>query len=180
MRTLLQKLEESLKQKEKELTKFFLFSFIFYTALTFVFFFPYVHIIGSLDTSMPHRFYLWIRPSEDPEEKDAQIRKRRYVEVYVGDLTQYPPIREKGVLYLIKKAVCFPGDFLAARGGEFYCNGKLIAVAYPEAPVPPISYDGRIPEGRYFVLGIHPASFDSRYMGLVSLDRITGVLIPLF
>ncbi len=180
MRTLLQKLEESLKQRERELTKFFLFSFILYTVLVFIFFFPYFHIVGSLDVSMPYRFYLWIKPSDNPKEKDAQVRKYEYVEVYVGDLIQYSPIRDKGVIYLIKKVVCFPGDFFLARRGEFYCNGKLIAVAHPEAPAPPVSYEGRIPEGRYFVLGVHPASFDSRYLGFISLDRITGVLIPLF
>lgn len=169
------------KGSEREnLVKFFTFAFFFTLLVAFVFYFPYFHVIGSLDVSMPQRFYLWIKPSSDPREKDRQIRKYRYVEVYVGDLTQYPPIRKKKVLYLIKKVACFPGDYLLAGGGKFYCNGKLMGVAHPRSPSPPFSYDGVIPEGKYFILGEHPYSFDSRYIGLIDRGRVTGVLIPLF
>ena len=180
MKTLLLKLEEGLKEKKDDLIRFWALAFIFTFVLTMVFYFPYVHITGSLDVSLPQRFFLWIKPSQDPKEKDLQIRRYRYVEVYVGDLTMYPPIRKKHVLYLIKEVACFPGDYLLAKEGKFYCNGKLIARAHPKSPSPPISYDGKIPEGMYFLLGKHPYSFDSRYIGLVPLERVTGVLIPLF
>jgi len=180
MRTLLQRLEEDLKGKKDSLVKFFTFALFFTLLITVVFYFPYFHVIGSLDVSMPQRFYLWIKPSSDPKEKDKQIRKYRYVEVFVGDLTRYDPVRRKGVLYLIKKVVCFPGDYLLAESGKFYCNGRFIGKAHPKAPADPFSYRGKIPEGKYFILGTSSLSFDSRYMGLMDGRRITGVLIPLF
>lgn len=180
MKTLLLKLEEDLRRKQRDLIKFFALTLIFILLVALIFYFPYFHVIGSLDASMPYRFYLWIKPSSDPEEKDLQIRKYRYVEVFVGDLTQYKPIREKRVLYFIKEVACFPGDYLLAKGGKFFCNGKLFALAHPQSPSPPISYNGRIPKGMYFLLGKHFFSFDSRYIGLISINRVTGVLIPLF
>lgn len=179
MRTLLGSLEKSLREKERELIKLYTLSLFAIILIAFVFYFPFFHVIGSLDKSLPWRFYLWIRPSKDLTEKDRQIRTYRYVEAYVGDL-DYPPIRRKGVLYFIKKVVCFPGDFLLAEKGEFYCNGRLIAVAHPKSPSPPITFSGIVPQGYYFLLGTHRFSFDSRYIGLISSERITGVLLPLF
>lgn len=180
MRTLLVRLEKDLKRKRKELTKFFTLSFALSLILTLLFYFPPVRIVGSLDNSLSYRFFIRIKASDDPREKDKQIRKYRYVEAYVGDLLQYPPIREKRVLYLVKKVACFPGDKLEVRGDKFYCNGNFIARAHPESPFPPISESGVIPEGHYFLLGTHPRSFDSRYMGVFPIRRITAVLIPLF
>ena len=180
MKTLLRRLEESLEKNKEKLIRFYFSVFITFLIITFVFYFPYIHVIGSLDVSMSRRFYLKILPPSDEKEKEKAIRKHGYVEIFVGDLEEYPPIKEKKVLYLIKKVVCFPGDYLIAENGKFYCNGRLIAEAHPESPSPPISFRGRIPEGMFFAVGEHPKSFDSRYIGLIPSRRITGLLIPLF
>lgn len=160
-----------------DLSKFYVGSFLITLLIAFVFYFPYAHVIGSLDSSMPYRFYLWIYPGDN--NKEEKIRRYRYVEVYVADLTQYPPIEKKGVRYLIKKAVCFPGDTLETKGMAFFCNGEYIGEAV-RMSVPNFTYKGEIPEGYYFVIGTHPKSFDSRYLGLISEERITGVLIPIY
>jgi len=173
MRTSLQRLEKSY------LVKFFLFAFVVSLIFAFLFYFPLFRVVGTLDNSMPQRFYLWIKPSQDPKKKDEQIRKYRFVEAFVEDL-DYLPIKKKKVKYFVKEVVCFPKDYLLAKEGKFYCNGKFLGQANPRSPHPPISYDGEIPEGYYFLMGKNPFSFDSRYMGLISIDRITGVLIPIF
>jgi len=166
-------------EKNSNLVKFFLFAFISSLLFAFLLEFPLFHVVGALDNSMPYKFYLWIKLSSDKREKDEQIRKYRIVEIFVKDL-DYVPIKKKRVKYLVKEVVCFPKDYLLAKDGNFYCNGKFLGKAHPLSPHPPISYDGVIPEGYYFVMGKHPFSFDSRYMGLISIDRITGVLIPIF
>lgn len=37
-----------------------------------------------------------------------------------------------------------------------------------------------IPEGDYWFMGTHPMSFDSRYYGAVSPDRVIGLAYPIF
>jgi len=181
MKILLRRLEERLQEEKKTFRTLALSYSLALLFVTLLFYLPFFRIIGSLDYSLPYRFFLWIKPASDPKEKDGQIRKYGYVEVYVGDIQdKYTPLKKKGVLYLIKKVGCYPGDVLTFKGGAFYCNGKRLGRAHPEAPAPPFKWNGRIPKGHYFLIGTHPRSFDSRYMGFFSLDRITGVLIPLY
>jgi type IV secretory pathway protease TraF len=45
--------------------------------------------------------------------------------------------------------------------------------------MPTFQHHGPVPPGRYFVLGEHPGSFDSRYFGMVPASSISAALIPL-
>lgn len=83
----------------------------------------------------------------------------------------------------IKEVVCFPGDVLEVRGRDYYCNGVYLGRAKERSkkgiPVDNFKWNGVIPEGMYFVMGVHPDSYDSRYYGFVSKERIIGVGKPL-
>ncbi|MEM5853944.1 MAG: signal peptidase I [Candidatus Aenigmatarchaeota archaeon] len=83
----------------------------------------------------------------------------------------------------IKEVVCFPGDVLEVRGRDYYCNGVYLGRAKERSkkgiPVDNFKWNGVIPDGMYFVMGVHPDSYDSRYYGFVSKERIIGVGKPL-
>ncbi|NDJ27688.1 S26 family signal peptidase [Campylobacter sp. MIT 12-8780] len=76
---------------------------------------------------------------------------------------------------------CKDGDMLSVKGLEYFCNGKLIGVAKTKdkngKEVKPFVFDGIIPQGKYFVMGTHERSYDSRYWGFVDKNLIQGVSI---
>ena len=86
---------------------------------------------------------------------------------------------------MVKKLICLPGDVLTVdrNSRKFYCNGSFIGTAKQTTrkgePAPLFIWNGAIPEGKYFVMGIHPDSYDSRYYGFVSQERIIGKAYPL-
>ncbi|MGZ7184199.1 S26 family signal peptidase, partial [Streptococcus pyogenes] len=59
-----------------------------------------------------------------------------------------------------------PGDMIGVAGREVRINGELVGIAKTHAfdrhPLEPIT-PGVIPAGRYYVQGLSPDSFDSRY-----------------
>ena len=139
--------------------------------MVLIFFNPFIRVIGAMDVSLPQRIYLEVRVFD-------QIQRGDYVEVWVGDLN-LPVKRKIKPEYLIKIAVCLPGDRLEYRKGVFYCNGKEVTKIAVSSPFRPFSFSGIIPEGKLFLIGRHPYSYDSRYMGLVDIDRVVAKVIPL-
>nr|WP_245999156.1 hypothetical protein [Eilatimonas milleporae] len=84
----------------------------------------------------------------------------------------------KNVHNLTKLALCMPGDELRRIGLIFVCNGRLISVAKSETQsgLPLEVFDwsgGPVPDGVFFAGSPHPDGYDSRYFGLVPLDRAT-------
>lgn len=88
---------------------------------------------------------------------------------------------------LIKRVVALPGDSVEIIGDSAWVNGELSLVA-PTAHVGtsavrfgPIV----VPEGSVYVLGDNrPVSLDSRFIGPIPIDTITGravaVILPVF
>ena len=78
-----------------------------------------------------------------------------------------------------------PGDTISVAGREVRINGEPVGAAKTHAfdrrPLEPIT-PGVIPPGRYYVQGLSPDSFDSRYResGLVRAEQVIGVVDPLF
>ncbi|WBO21757.1 S26 family signal peptidase [Sphingomonas abietis] len=108
-----------------------------------------------------------------------------------GDYVMYTlfhPIAGPKPVNVTKHALCMPGDRLTwrempslsgpkVRDTQFFCNGTLLGTALP------FTRDGRhlthemwtgvIPAGQMYIGSHHPQGFDSRYFGLVRLDRLT-------
>lgn len=93
------------------------------------------------------------------------------------------PVLGPEPIQLTKQLVCDAGDLLQLKDQGFWCNGirlgGYVTRTGDDQPLTPFAYDGRIPQGRAFVMGTHPRSFDSRYFGLVEksrLVRLAGVV----
>jgi len=78
-----------------------------------------------------------------------------------------------------------PGDRISVDGREVRVNGEPVGIAKTHAfdrrPLEPIAA-GVIPPGCYYVQGLSPDSFDSRYResGLVRAEQVIGVVDPIF
>ncbi|WP_298435685.1 conjugative transfer signal peptidase TraF [Ottowia sp.] len=78
-----------------------------------------------------------------------------------------------------------PGDTVTVDGREVRINGEPVGVAkthtFDRRPLDPIAA-GVIPPGCYYVQGLSPDSFDSRYRqsGLVRAEQVIGVVEPIF
>jgi conjugative transfer signal peptidase TraF len=81
-----------------------------------------------------------------------------------------------------------PGDYLEVTGNQISLLGaegyRAKAVALPTdiqgRSIPLALKTERVPDGQYALLSTyHPRSFDSRYLGLVPLNKVVSVITPL-
>jgi signal peptidase I/conjugal transfer pilin signal peptidase TrbI len=100
----------------------------------------------------------------------------------------------KGV-NIVKKAGCLAGDELLVKGKDYYCvrNGEAVYLGTAKErarngmKVDQFNPCGggnecrvKVPEKHVFVIGDHKDSYDSRYLGWVSYERIITVAKPIF
>lgn len=83
---------------------------------------------------------------------------------------------------IIKKIACLGGDTLEVKGKDYFCNSKLIATAQTldsrKREIKQFSFSkGIIQNNYFFIVGMAPNSFDSRYFGLISAKDIKGISI---
>jgi signal peptidase I len=125
----------------------------------------------------------------------TDFRLARYGEPQRGDIIVFSsPFDGRR---LVKRVIGLPGDTVAVRDGQLVVNGHLahyvpirdrdgvesealdgrthpvmVSSGGPAGP----SFDATVvPEGQFFVMGDHrDNSFDSRYWGFLSRDRIQG------
>mgnify|MGYP000061180902 CR=1 FL=1 len=121
----------------------------------------------------------WVR-SESVPVKLAWISGG---EVHKGDyvlFTAQHPIINGGVpTHLTKQVACVAGDRLHFDGSTWYCNGEVLGGVIRSTsdgkPIDVAQAEGVIPAGMLFLMGTHPRSFDSRYLGLIEEKRVTKV-----
>lgn len=84
---------------------------------------------------------------------------------------------------LTKRVACLPGEQLILKGEYHYCNGKKLGrvLMFGESgvPLPAFEYSGNVPDGKVFLSGEHPSSFDSRYWGFISISELSKMK-PIF
>ena len=79
---------------------------------------------------------------------------------------------------LAKRIVGLPGEDVLFAFGTIYVNGELLDEPHIVLRKTPEIHRWRLKSGEYVVLGDNrPDSFDSRTIGPVSKDRITGVFL---
>lgn len=109
-------------------------------------------------------------------------------EIHDGDLLFWKP---SGALagfkehFILKAVAGVPGDRLVIHGGRVEINGKTVVTGFPLAPYyhraeKDFERDEVIPQGEFFMIGVHPLSNDSRYWGFLRADQIAGFAYRLF
>lgn len=94
----------------------------------------------------------------------------------------YPGLAGQPIFKMVRG---LPGDTITVDGREVRINDELVGIAKTHAfdrrPLEPIA-SGVIPPGCYYVQGLSPDSFDSRYRasGLVRAEQVIGVVDPIF
>lgn len=137
-------------------------------------------IIVATSDSLDHRIF-FKAPVPARIEIGDYLLFRLQGEEYAGHIRK--GIRENDVL--IKKVGCVPGRILKKDGeGAFYCHQTRLGTALKRdsegIELPVFSFTGPIPEGRYYMMGTNPRSFDSRYFGLINAEEFISKALPLW
>lgn len=78
----------------------------------------------------------------------------------------------------MKKVGCNEGDIIERKGLDFYCNGVFISRAKTHDkkgnPTQLFDYSGAIPAGKFFAIGDHIDSYDSKYWGFADANWVFG------
>ncbi len=132
------------------------------------------HISVSLTPSLDYRVF-W--RSAEPRHK-ATLAKGSYA-VFDAEKTW-----EKGAIREGKLVACAPGDKLVVDDmRDSYCNGVYLGHAKVTTSkgfsVKAFQYNGIVPKDHFYMIGTHRDSYDSRYYGFVSRNRILEVAWPL-
>ena len=76
---------------------------------------------------------------------------------------------------IIKRVIGLPGETLKYENGILYINDKMIEENYLDEVTKDFTYEGKIPDECYFVMGDNrDASLDSRYFGCFPKKDILG------
>ena len=108
----------------------------------------------------------------------------RLHEIHRGDIVVFVrPDDEPGEIRdLIKRVIGLPGETIEARDNAIYINGQRLDEPYLDAGVVTGNFGPEVvPEGQVFVMGDNRGdSYDSRWFGTVSEDRVIGRAFVLF
>ncbi|KAB2890798.1 MAG: hypothetical protein F9K32_07080 [Desulfobulbaceae bacterium] len=133
----------------------------------------------STSPSLNHRVF-FLSPMSDTN----RITTGDYLVFRHKDLLQ----REKGLNKendrFIKMVGCIPGKRLATFAGSFSCEGVFLGMALTKdgkgKALPQFSFNGTLPPGKYFMIGQHLRSYDSRYFGFIDGHDILYKALPLW
>lgn len=132
----------------------------------------------ATSASLGHRvFFLLPRPDK--------IQSGDYLVFRHQDLLQVQPGLNPAIELMIKKAGCLPQEQLESDAqSRFFCKGSFLGQALPTdstgKALPRFSFNGPVPEGKLFMVGEHPRSFDSKYFGFINAQDILHKALPLW
>lgn len=106
--------------------------------------------------------------------------------VHVGDLVEFT-VAQDSILptedlpaVLTKRVVCMAPSVLSWRSDAFWCDaarlGEVMSETSDHRPLTRFVWEGPVPQGKAFVLGDRPHSYDSRYLGFIDVDRLNRVV----
>ena len=168
-------LKEKLQNNKRSVITFFILISILFSFKAFYNKLPSRFIISS-DTSLPNRFW-FIKPYER-----GQIKVGDYVifRIFFNYKNRWDPKKD----VFLKMVACVPGQRLLIKEMKVYCDGKMLGKIREKDsegdPVKHFEYDGIVPEGKYFVMGTHERSYDSRYFGFVDRKYIIKRAYPIW
>jgi type IV secretory pathway protease TraF len=125
--------------------------------------------------SVKYRFF-WTN-----QIKKENIEKNKYVRIITdkikSDLCKQQKITD-GKCLVVKRVGCPGGSYLMQQGSDFYCDGEKISQALKGNKS--FKFNGIIPVGKYFLIGDHKYSYDSKAVGFFNEEEINAILVPLF
>ncbi|MDF1554390.1 MAG: S26 family signal peptidase [Deferrisomatales bacterium] len=129
----------------------------------------------TTDSLRSRVFFLLDRDPGETFERGNYVRFERV----------HPWSGSSGPVSLLKEVGCGPGNRLRVDAvGDVYCDGDYLGRALSEDSngnrLTLFRFDGVIPEGKLFVVGHHPRSWDSRYFGFVDVEEVLNRAYPLF
>ena len=133
----------------------------------------------STSPSLNHRIFFLSRVSEGEKVVFGEYLVFRH-----HDVVQ----REKGLNKdndrFIKMVGCRPGDNLHTAAEGFYCDGiflgKTLSKDGKGNTLPQFLYSGVVPPNKFFMIGHHIRSYDSRYFGFIDARDILYKAVPLW
>ena len=115
--------------------------------------------------------YALVMVCENRESPISSFEKEDYVGFYYHGKGQYPKYHLVNGTYVIKQVYAFPGDTVKVTDNHVYINGEIANGVLKTdrwgKPTKHFAWNGKVPKGKIFVMGVHPRSFDSRYWGFV-------------
>ncbi len=139
-------------------------------------------LIVAVSDSLDHRLFFMTGFNRD------RITNGDYL-VFQGDQREISahtkPMVNKTLDRLIKKVGCAPGETLTRDDQrEFFCNGCFVGKALEtdslKRPLPQFQFSGIVPDNCFFMIGTNPRSYDSRYFGFITVDKIRHKALPLW
>lgn len=133
---------------------------------------------------IPDRISVTLTPSLDKRvfflsTPGIAIKKGDYVMFTLKDrfINGNTPVK------VIKKVGCGEGDNLEIKYAKhYYCNGMFLGIAKDKSkkgePVKHFEFTGKIPEGKLFVVGTIPDSYDSKYFGFLGKEDVEKIAYP--
>lgn len=135
-------------------------------------------ITVATSDSLDHRIF-FLRPVT------ARIETGDYLVFRHRDRSQVQQGLRQDHELMVKKVGCLPGDLLTTDAGRnFTCNGRILGKSLEAdskgRELPHFTFNAQVPEGKLFMVGTHPRSYDSRYFGFVDANEILHTALPLW
>lgn len=157
------------------------FSLAFFTMFILLLFVAGDHISIPKMHSISAKL-LWRNPMNS-----ENMYKLKQSGAYVSFLL-HPPGEQSQIVLAMKRVGCAEGDVLETKmnstgeqgiGQEFFCNGSYLGRAKTHTlkgvPLHGFAFNGVVPLGKFFAIGDHKDSYDSRYIGFVDITQIREV-----
>lgn len=129
------------------------------------------HISVTLTPSLGYRVFFL----RQPESKGFKV----------GDYLLFRKrLPEATTDQLLKRVGCAPGQRLTVTSGEYACDqvplGRALLRDSKGKPLPQLVFNGPVPEGKLFMIGPHPRSYDSRYFGFIEANTVLKQAYPIW
>lgn len=144
-------------------SKLFYFSLIIILLVPFLYEHLPIRIDITQQSSLDNK--VWITYKDIEKDTD-------YV-LFIPPLTKYT--QNRNIKYL-KKIGCREGQNLSVKDLKYFCDDELLGIAQDKdmngKEMSKFIFNGVIPKDKYFVVGTHKYSFDSRYFGFIDKREI--------
>jgi conjugative transfer signal peptidase TraF len=136
------------------------------------------HLLVSTSPSIDHRVFL--RRALDGRQE--RLQGEYLVFSHPGGTHIHQGLQGNDLL--IKQVGCRPGEKLTMENGQVFCQGiplvEQLETDGQGRKLPRFIYDGIVPPGKYFMIGSHERSYDSRYFGFIDEEQFRYRALPLW